>query len=200
VKQAEKKTAKKPAKSGSRSRDSEGLTPFQRRFVEQYLITPNATEAYRRAGGTGVSCTLGPRMLKGQHVSAAVARAQEARSKQTGITQVRVLEETALLAFSDVSHYTVNDDGDLQPTAAAPPGAMRAVSAIKRRIVTYGEGEMARTVREIEFKLWNKPEPLRLAGRHVGLFSERMEHTGPNGGPIEERVQFYVPRNGREKQ
>ena len=196
MKKADKKPAKKPAKSGSRSRDSDGLTPFQRLFVEQYLITPNATEAYRRAGGTGVSCTLGPRMLKGQHVSAAVAKAQEARSKQTGITQVRVLEETALLAFSDVSHYTVSDDGDLQPTASAPPGAMRAVSSIKRRIITSGD----RTIHELEFKLWNKPEPLRLAGRHVGLFSERMEHTGPNGGPIEERVQFYVPRNGREKQ
>jgi phage terminase small subunit len=180
VKQADKKAAKKPAKSGSRSRDAEGLTPFQRRFVEQYLITPNATEAYRRAGGTGVSCTLGPRMLKGQHVAAAVVRAQEARSKQTGITQVRVLEETALLAFSDVSHYTVNDDGDLQPTAAAPPGAMRAVSSIKRRIITSGD----RTVHEIEFKLWNKPEPLRLAGRHVGLFNERLEVSNPDGSPI----------------
>lgn len=180
MKQSDKKTAKGPAKSGSRSRDAEGLTPFQRRFVEQYLITPNATEAYRRAGGTGVSCTLGPRMLKGQHVTAAVARAQEARSKQTGITQVRVLEETALLAFSDVSHYTVNDDGDLQPTAAAPPGAMRAVSSIKRRIITSGD----RTIHELEFKLWNKPEPLRLAGRHVGLFNERVEVSNPDGSPL----------------
>ena len=43
------------------------------------------------------------------------------------------------------------------------------------------DGVMAVTV---EFKLWDKPGTLRLVCRHIGLFADRVEHTGPNGGPI----------------
>jgi phage terminase small subunit len=154
VKQADKKKAKGPAKNGCGSRDAEGLTPFQRRFVAQYLITPNATEAYRRAGGIGVSSTLGPRMLKGQHVAAAVARAQEARAKRTEVTSDYVLTT-------------------IQQTVES------AKVQGRHRDVLHG---------------------CELLGRHLGMWKDRVEHSGPNGGPIEERVQFYVPRNGREKQ
>jgi hypothetical protein len=51
-------------------------------------------------------------------------------------------------------------------------------------MVTYGEGKFSRTVREIEFKLWNKPEPLRLAGKHVGLFNEPVKLANPDGSPL----------------
>jgi phage terminase small subunit len=50
-----------------------------------------------------------------------------------------------------------------------------------------GRGEDARNVRKIRFKLADKRAALVDLGKHFGLFKEKIEHSGPNGGPIEAR-------------
>jgi hypothetical protein len=64
---------------------------------------------------------------------------------------------------------------------------MGAVSSIKkkttvRRVPVTNE---VVTTYDVEIKLWDKPNPLKLMGRHVGLFPDKVEHSGPGGGPIE---------------
>jgi len=119
--------------------------------------------------------------------------AQAARAKRTGLTQDRVLAELELLSFSDVEHYTVDDNGDLTLAAGAPAGAMRALSSVKRRITTRGSGKTKEVTREVEIKLWDKPGPLKLAGQHVGLFRE----LGEKGNPL--HVATKVSFGGRYK-
>ncbi len=155
------------------------LTPRQQRFVEEYLVDLNATQAAIRAGYSAKTAVVqGPRLLGIVQVAAAIAAGKEARNERTGITQDRVLEELGLLAFSDVTHYSVDDDGNMELTEGAPEAAARAVSSIKRRIRFDEDGN--KTV-EVELKLWDKPGPLKLAGRHVGLFPDRVEVTGKDG-------------------
>lgn len=89
-----------------------------------------------------------------------------------------MLTETALLAFSDVTHYAVDDKGDVTLSKDAPKGAMRALQSIKRRITTRGTGKDVEVTREVELRLWDKPGPLKLAGQHVGLFANKVEHSG----------------------
>src|SRR5258707_13767333 len=48
-----------------------------------------------------------------------------------------------------------------------------------------GRGEEARQVRKVKFKLADKRGALVDLGKHLGLFKERMEHTGKDGGPVE---------------
>jgi hypothetical protein len=62
---------------------------------------------------------------------------------------------------------------------------MAAVASVKRKITTRGTGKWKRTDLEVEIKLWDKPSTLKLAGQHVGLFSDRMIVAGRGGGPIE---------------
>ncbi len=64
---------------------------------------------------------------------AAIAAALHARAAQTAITQARVLEELALLAFSDITHYGVSPAKEVILVPGAPAGPMRAVQSIKRR-------------------------------------------------------------------
>jgi len=52
------------------------------------------------------------------------------------------------------------------------------VQSIKRRVTTRGRGTRATVVREVEIRLWEKPGSLKLAGQHVGLFTDRLEHSG----------------------
>ncbi len=104
------------------------------------------------------------------------------------------------MAFSDISHYMVGPDGRLTLAPGAPADAMKAVSSVKYKTFTTGRGESQETVHEVEFKLWNKPEVLKLAGRHVDVhgFFDRMELTGKDGKDLKAPV-FYLPDNGRKK-
>jgi phage terminase small subunit len=157
------------------------LSERERRFVDAYCgqAEGNATTAARIAGYSEKSAArIGYRLSKKVHVRSEIERRQSIRAEQSGITQARVLEEVALLAFSDVTHYVVTDDGDVQLAAGAPDGAMRALSSVKRRITTRGSGESREVTREVELRLWDKPGPLKLAGQHVGLFPNKVEHAG----------------------
>jgi len=48
-----------------------------------------------------------------------------------------------------------------------------------------GRGEDAREVKRVRFKLADKRAALVDLGRHLGMFVDRHEHSGPAGGPIE---------------
>ncbi len=68
------------------------LTAKQERFVAEYLVDLNATQAAIRAGYSEKSATAeGSRLLVNTKVAAAVAAAQAKRSERTEITQDYVL-------------------------------------------------------------------------------------------------------------
>lgn len=162
------------------------MTPKQERFVAEYLVDLNATQAAVRAGYSAKRASeIGWQLLQKTTVAQAIAEAQATRAEQVGITQTRVLAELELLAFSNLEHYTVNDVGDVTLADGAPVGAMRALQSIKRKIITRGKGFDKEVTREVEIRLWDKPGPLKLAGQHVGLFADKHELTGKNGKPIE---------------
>lgn len=157
------------------------LSERERRFVDAYCgqAEGNATTAARIAGYSEKSAArIGYRLSKKVHVRSEIERRQSMRAEESGITQTRVLNEVALLAFSDVTHYVVDDNGEVALAAGAPVGAMRALASIKRRITTRGRGDDREVTREVEVRLWDKPGPLKLAGQHVGLFPNKVEHGG----------------------
>jgi hypothetical protein len=75
----------------------------------------------------------------------------------------------------------VDDAGHVTLSKDAPAHAMCAVSKVKRRVShkAFGANEVDET--EVEIALWDKPSMLKLAGRHVGLFPDRLELTGKDG-------------------
>src|SRR6185437_10295402 len=93
-----------PARARSICRDGQGLTERQRRFVEQYLICGNASEAARRAGYSALSCkSAASQLTRSPRVAAALQAAKAARAQRTHIDAVRVLEEVARLSFVDLA-------------------------------------------------------------------------------------------------
>lgn len=143
-----------------------GLTAKQRRFVEEYLIDLNATQAAIRAGYSARRAdAIGYENLRKPEIAAAVAAAQEDRSRRLSITADGVLRELASLCFSSVSHFGIDDRGNVVTLPDAPERAMQAVSAIRKKAVHRG-GEVEYTT---ELKLWSKPAALRLAAQHLGM-------------------------------
>ncbi len=69
------------------------LTPKQARFVEEYLIDLNATQAAIRAGYSKKTANeQGAQLLAKLSIRQAVAEAQAIRSKRTEITQDEVIQ------------------------------------------------------------------------------------------------------------
>lgn len=79
------------------------LTPKQARFVEEYLVDLNATQAAIRAGYSARTAEQqGSRLLRNVQVAASVAAGQQDRSGRTEITADRVLQELAKIGFADI--------------------------------------------------------------------------------------------------
>lgn len=78
------------------------MTPRQCRFVDEYLIDLDGKHAAIRAGYAASDANnRACRMLKMPAIADAIAAAMAARSRRTGITPERVLEELARIAFVD---------------------------------------------------------------------------------------------------
>jgi phage terminase small subunit len=169
-----------------RRKATRALKPRELRFVEEYLLDLNGAQAAIRAGYAKRSArSTASVLLRRPEVKDALTAAMEHRSQRTGITQDRVLTELEVPAFSDISHYTIDEDGRVALAEGAPKNAMRAISKLKHKVTTKEFGKSTVTEREVEIALWDKPFTLKLAGRHVGLFPDRLEVTGKNGKPIE---------------
>lgn len=126
-------------------------------------------------------------LMADHNVINALRSAREQRASRVKMTQDSILHEMSLLSHSSLEHYLVDDNGNVQLAEGAPEGAMRALRSIKRRITQRTDLKSNTTTREInvEITLWDKPTPLKTMGKQTGLFPDKVEHTGPNGGPIE---------------
>nr|WP_309504302.1 terminase small subunit [uncultured Roseovarius sp.] len=79
------------------------LTAKQGRFVAEYLIDLNATQAAIRAGySEKTAYSMGQRLLKKVEVAEAIQKAKAKRSQRTEITQDKVVAELAKLGFYDI--------------------------------------------------------------------------------------------------
>lgn len=72
------------------------LTPKQQRFVDEYLVDLNATQAYKRAGykvkNDRVAAACSAKLLANANVSHAIEEARKAQSERTQITADYVLK------------------------------------------------------------------------------------------------------------
>jgi phage terminase small subunit len=167
-----------------------GLSPKQQRFVEEYLIDLNATAAAGRAGYKDPN--IGRQLITKNNVAAAIAAAQQARSERIQITADRVLQEIALIAFSDLGRVLdfAGDALKLRPPKDIPEAARRALSSIKVKRYFEGAGDDAVEVETTEFKLWSKDAALEKLLRHLGMLEPkkplRVDVTS-GGKPLEQR-------------
>ena len=80
------------------------MTKKQKRFVEEYLIDLNATQAAIRAGySPHTAKDIGCENLAKPNIAAAISQAMAERSRRTGINQDRVLQELARIGFAKIT-------------------------------------------------------------------------------------------------
>ncbi len=127
------------------------LTPKQQRFVEEYLIDLNATQAAIRAGYSEKTAQeIGSENLSKPMVAKAIAEAQEKLSNKAQVTVEMV------------------------------------VNGLLKEAQDYADG----STQSARVSAWAH------LGKHLGMFKDKIEHTGPNGGPIDLSLKVVFENDG----
>lgn len=182
------------------------LSPKHRQFVEEFLSTYNATEAYDRVyhpKSREAAASSGYKLLR---------KAEIAESIKHRLSETAMLADEVLLHLSAQARGTMNDfvrfrdNGD--PTfdfqAAAAYGKLGLVRKLKIKTRSYATVEVAQQQNEsdeiedgdgantgdgveiggivettIEFELYSSQAALELIGKHHGLFDKRGSEQEP---------------------
>jgi phage terminase small subunit len=173
------------------------------------ILRNNRHEAFARAivegsSGRAAYCAAGyrakgvvadanaSRLLTNAKVSARIAELKGLAAQASTVEATRVLTELAKLAFANMADYMRVGPGGDPVLDFSKLTRDQAAALVEVTVEDYldGRGEDARQVRRVKFKLASKLVALELLGKHLGLFKDRVEHTGKDGGPVE--VKHYT--------
>ena len=129
------------------------LSPKRARFVEEYLVDLNATQAAIRAGySEKTAYSQAERLLRNVEVKAAVDAGIKARNKKVGLSQEYVIEN-----LMEIVERTMQ---------RAPVMTMKGEQV---------QDEDGRNVWQFNSRDANKA--LELLGKHLGIFTDKVEST-----------------------
>lgn len=157
------------------------MTPKQQRFVDEYLIDLNATQAAIRAGYSARNADkIGSELLGKTRVAAAVGEAKAERASETGVDARWVLTRLADEAEADVADL-YDENGHLRAVHDWPPiwrkGLVAGIETLREKVGEDKDGkpEFA-TVQKI--KLSDRIKRIELIGKHVDVsaFVEKVMH------------------------
>lgn len=163
------------------------LTPKQMRFVDEYLVDFNATQAAIRAGYKAKTAhVIGAENLRKPKIAEEVARRQKDLQKRTEVSQERVVKELARIAFADVTDYAyvmqaiIERDGVKVPVESAVIKETCDLTDDQRAAIA----SIKQGANGVEIKLHDKIKALELLGRHIGMFNDKLSLSGTDGGPL----------------
>lgn len=173
--------------------EGDRLTNKQARFVKEYLVDLNATQAAIRAGYSETTAhVIGHENLNKPNIASEIEAAMKARSERTEITSDLVLAELGKIAFADIRKAVRWGSNPIDDTSenADPNGlGIFPVSLIPSEEIdddtAVAVSEVSLTQSGIKIKMHDKKSALVDIGKHLGMFKERVEHTGKDGAPIQ---------------
>lgn len=176
----------------SKKTERVGTTPLRNSKHElfaQALARGLCADAAYQEAGFRPHRSNAARLSANERIQARVAHILAAGAERAEITVARLVEELGKIAFvniGDVFESWGPDGIVLRESSELAPEVKAAIAEISE---TRSRGE--RTVR---VKLHSKLDAAEKLGKYLGMFRERIEHSGPGGGPIETRSDPIVFR------
>jgi phage terminase small subunit len=175
------------------------LTDKQRIFIKEYLIDKNATRSAIAAGYSAKNASeIGSKLVRKSGVRAAIevglaeqtARIQK-RAGRFEVTRERIISELALMAFADIDEYVQVTDRGVRIIATKDRRKKRG-RAIKRitESTSLNGGSQG-------LELHDKKGALDSLAKMCGWVTEKVEHTGKDGGPIASTLVSMTPEERR---
>ena len=154
------------------------LTAKQIRFVDEYLVDFNGTQAAIRAGySEKTAAATAARLLRNVNIQAEISRRQKDLQRRTEVTQERVVMELARVAFADATDFVqvetrIINRGEVKvPIELAVHKETAELSADQRAAIA----SIKQGANGVEIKLHDKIKALELLGRHIGMFNDKLD-------------------------
>ena len=156
------------------------MSPKQLAFIKEYVVDFNGSAAAERAGYSSKTARIiAAQLLSKINIQQAITELQTERSNRLGVTADRVIEELALVGFSDIGEIMDFSGSEIRllPANRISQKARRSIASVKvKRHVETGigpDGPIEIPVEVIEFKMVDKLSALDKLGRYLGLFVDR---------------------------
>lgn len=167
------------------------LTAKQQRFVEEYLIDLNGSAAYLRSGYRSKNPDVdAQRLLVNPSIRVRIDIALAERSKRTGVNADIVIQELARIALVNPIDVIDQDTGEIKASSIDDAAA---IASVRVKVTPTKNGDSV----EREVRMADKLKALELLGKHLGMFVDRKEITGKDGGPIQLEAMTAEQREQR---
>jgi phage terminase small subunit len=172
-------------------------------FAQEVARGTPLESAYVNAGYKA-SAKNAARLRKTEGVLRRIEDIQGQAAQNVGLSIEKVLKELAKIGFSDIRKSVRWGDGF---AVADDDGEARIVNGVSLVGSDEIDDDTAAAISEVsqtkdgalKIKLHDKRAALVDIGRHMGMFKEKVEHTGKDGAPlVAERTVIVLPSNGRE--
>lgn len=152
------------------------LTPKQAKFVLEYLIDLNATQAAIRAGYSAKTAgQIGERLLKNVEIQRRLEKAMAARAARTEVDADYVLKRMIEIDQMDVLDI-MDDQMAIKPVSEWPKVWRRYLSGFDLSELFDGEGDQRKLIGVLKKIKWpDKVKNLELLGRHFGVFNDKLD-------------------------
>lgn len=171
------------------------LTPKRRRFVDEYVVDFNGTQAAIRAGYSKKTADRqAEQLLRILEVKQAVEAKAAKIAERNKVKADDVLQELRRLGFSDITNILTwkNNTITLRNASKLKPEVTACISEISQTETANG--------RNIKIKLHSKTAALEMLGRYLALFTDKHEVTGKGGEPIKISYDYSKLSSGELKQ
>jgi phage terminase small subunit len=180
------------------------MTEKQKRFADEYIIDLNATRAYKAVyksiKNDETAAQAGSRLLRNVKVKDCVKEKQKAIEKRTEITQDMVVKELAAIAFANGSDFAKVIEKNATDEYGAPIINQETGEPVKRKSVEVVltddlEVEKKKALAGIKYGKYgievsacDKTKALELLGRHLGMFTDKLQVEGVTAVQILDNV------------
>ncbi len=153
-------------------------------FAREYVKDLNGTRAAIAAGYAKTTArATASRLLTKSNIQGLVASLTKKHTDKLDLDAEKVLSELSSTGFSNMLDYLkITEEGsayvDLSNLTQEQAAAIQEITVDE---YTEGRGKDARKVKRTKFKLVDKIRSLDLLGRHLKLFTDRIEVSGLEG-------------------
>jgi phage terminase small subunit len=155
------------------------LSPKERAFCREYVTLREGQAAATKAGYSAKTArSKASQLLTKVNIKQEIARLNSKLEEKSLITKQRVLDELALVGFSDMADcITVGSEGQVQVKTfeEMPKGASRAISRIKeKRSIRQSQDEKADMIidLQLEYGHHNKVDALKEIAKMNGYYPD----------------------------
>ena len=159
-------------------KEDKKLTEMQAKFVQYYpALNFNGAQAAIKAGFSPKTAReTSYQLLRKPHIQKALSREASRALKNVDITPETVLKEIKKHALGNIQDI-FDENGDQIPIQDLPPEVAAIISEVKI--------EEKNGVKKTTYKLADKKGYVEMMAKYFKLLTEKHEHTGADGGPME---------------